>query len=66
MIACHPILGIRQRRQAGAKIEAIKDCAVFYGAAIGGSDATRIVGNKIHPVKLKEPEQITDVLEKMR
>ena len=39
---------------------------MFYGAAIGGSDATRIVGKKIHPVKLKEPEQITDVLEKMR
>ena len=39
---------------------------MFYEAAIGGSDATRIVGNKIHPVKLKEPEQITDVLEKMR
>lgn len=48
------------------KVEAIKDCAVLYVAAIGGSAAARIVANKIHPVKLKEPELIADVLEKMR
>ena len=48
------------------KVEAIKDCAVLYVAAIGGSAAARIVVNKIHPVKLKEPELILDVLEKMR
>jgi nitrogen fixation protein NifX len=50
----------------GPKVEAIKDCAVLYVAAIGGSAAARIVVNKIHPVKLKEPELILDVLEKMR
>ena len=50
----------------GTKVEAIKDCAVLYVAAIGGSAAARIVVNKIHPVKLKEPELILDVLEKMR
>lgn len=50
----------------GPKIEAIKDCAVLYVAAIGGSAAARIVVNKIHPVKLKEPEMILDVLDKMR
>ena len=48
------------------KIEAIKDCAVLYVAAIGGSAAARIVANKIHPVKLKDPEPILEVLEKMR
>jgi len=48
------------------KVEAIKDCAMLYVAAIGGSAAARIVVNKIHPVKLKEPELIVDVLEKMR
>lgn len=48
------------------KIEAIKDCAVLYVAAIGGSAAARIVVNKIHPVKLKEPEPIIDILEKMQ
>jgi nitrogen fixation protein NifX len=48
------------------KIEAIKDCAVLYVAAIGGSAAARIVVNKIHPVKLKEPEPIIEILEKMQ
>ena len=48
------------------KVEAIRDCAVLYVAAIGGAAAARIVVNKIHPVKLKEPELILDVLEKMR
>ena len=50
----------------GPKVEAIKDCAVLYVSAIGGSAAARIVVNKIHPVKLKEPELIAEVLEKMR
>jgi nitrogen fixation protein NifX len=50
----------------GPKIEAIKDCALLYVAAIGGSAAARIVVNKIHPVKLKDPEPILEVLEKMR
>ena len=48
------------------KIEAIKECAVLYVAAIGGSAAARIVASKIHPVKLKEPEPVLEVLEKMR
>ena len=48
------------------KVEAVKDCAVLYVTAIGGSAAARIVASKIHPVKLKEPEPILEVLEKMR
>jgi len=49
----------------GPKIEAIKDCAILYVAAIGGSGAARVVAHKIHPVKLKDPEPITDVLDKL-
>jgi len=48
------------------KIAAIKDCAILYVAAIGGSGAARIVAQKIHPVKVKEPEPITGALEKLR
>lgn len=47
------------------KIEAVADCAMLYVAAIGGSAAARVVARKIHPVKLREPEPITDVLEKL-
>lgn len=48
------------------KIEVIKDCALLYVAAIGGSAAARVVANKIHPVKVSEPEQIEDVLAKLK
>ncbi|ACB94131.1 nitrogen fixation protein NifX [Beijerinckia indica] len=48
------------------KIAAIKDCAILYVAAIGGSGAARVVANNIFPMKVKEPESITDLLDKLQ
>jgi nitrogen fixation protein NifX len=48
------------------KLEAIKDCAILYVAAIGGSGAARVVANNIHPMKVPQPEAITDLLDKLR
>lgn len=48
------------------KLEAIKDCALLYVAAIGGSAAARVVAHKIHPVKVAGPEVIEETLEKLR
>lgn len=48
------------------KIEAIKDCAILYVAAIGGSAAARVVAHKIHPIKVNEPESITGILNKLQ
>ncbi|MBT9461778.1 MAG: nitrogen fixation protein NifX [Rugosibacter sp.] len=48
------------------KIEAIKDCAILYVAAIGGSGAARVVANKIHPIKVPQPEVIMDILDKLQ
>ena len=47
------------------KLEAIKDCAILYVAAIGGSGAARVVANNIHPMKVNQPEEITDLLAKL-
>jgi nitrogen fixation protein NifX len=47
------------------KIEAVKDCAILYVAAIGGSGAARIVANNIHPMKVNQPEDIEDLLAKL-
>ncbi|MCC8954536.1 nitrogen fixation protein NifX [Bradyrhizobium sp. Pear77] len=47
------------------KIEAIKDCAILYVAAIGGAGAARVVANKIHPIKMNKPEDILVLLEKL-
>ena len=48
------------------KLEAIKDCAIVYVAAIGGSGAARVVAMKIHPIKVPQPEPITQILDKLQ
>jgi nitrogen fixation protein NifX len=48
------------------KLEAIKDCAILYVAAIGGSGAARVVASKIHPIKVAGPEVILDILDKLQ
>ncbi len=48
------------------KLEVIKDCALLYVAAIGGSAAARVVAHKIHPIKVAEPEVIEEVLVKLK
>jgi len=48
------------------KLEAIKDCAIVYVAAIGGSGAARVVAMKIHPIKVPQPESIADILAKLQ
>jgi nitrogen fixation protein NifX len=48
------------------KLEAIKDCAILYVAAIGGSGAARVVAQKIHPIKVPQPESILDILDKLQ
>jgi nitrogen fixation protein NifX len=48
------------------KLDAIKDCAIVYVAAIGGSAAARVVASKIHPIKVSAPEPILDILDKLQ
>ncbi|WP_018412913.1 nitrogen fixation protein NifX [Methyloversatilis thermotolerans] len=48
------------------KLDAIKDVAIVYVAAIGGSAAARVVASKIHPIKVSQPEPIMDILEKLQ
>ena len=47
------------------KIEAIKDVAILYVAAIGGSGAARVVASGIHPIKVTQPEEISELLAKL-
>ncbi len=47
------------------KLEAIKDCAILYVAAIGGSGAARVVAQNIHPMKVPQPEPIPVLLERL-
>jgi len=48
------------------KLDAIKDCAILYIAAIGGSGAARVVAQGIHPIKVNQPEDIGGLLQKLQ
>lgn len=48
------------------KLDAIRDCAIVYVAAIGGSAAARVVHSKVHPVKVPTPQSIEEILAKLR
>lgn len=47
------------------KLDAIKDCAILYVAAIGGSGAARVVAQNIHPMKVPQPEAIPVLLDRL-
>jgi nitrogen fixation protein NifX len=50
----------------GPKLDAIKDCAILYVAAIGGSGAARVVAKNVHPVKVAETQAIEDTLQQLQ
>ncbi len=49
-----------------ARAAALSDCALVYVAEIGGPAAARLVAKKIHPIKSKDQEPITVVVEKLQ
>lgn len=49
-----------------ARCAGLADCALVYVAEIGGPAAARLVAKKIHPIKSKEREPITAVVEKLQ
>ena len=44
----------------------LADCALVYVAEIGGPAAARLVQKKIHPLKSKTCEPISEVIEKLQ
>ena len=48
------------------KLDAIADCAILYVAAIGGSGAARVVAKNIHPVKVSQPQDIGEILDRLQ
>ncbi|WP_291315027.1 nitrogen fixation protein NifX [Desulfuromonas sp.] len=49
-----------------ARCAGLDTCALVYVAQIGGPAAARLVQKKIHPIKSKEQEPITDVVAKLQ
>lgn len=50
----------------GPKLDAIRDCAILYVAAIGGSAAARVVAKNVHPIKVAETQTIADSLQQLQ
>jgi nitrogen fixation protein NifX len=51
------------------KLEAIKDCAILYVAAIGGSAAAKVIKLGVHPVKApegKHAQPIADIITRLQ
>jgi len=49
-----------------ARSAALSDCALVYVGEIGGPAAARLVAKKIHPIKSKEREPISIVVNKLQ
>jgi len=50
----------------GPKVEALTGCNLLFVLAIGGPAAAKVVGARIHPVKLPAPEPIAAVITKVQ
>lgn len=48
------------------KVAALEGCNLLFVLAIGGPAAARVVGARIHPVKLPAPEPIEDIIAKVQ
>lgn len=44
------------------KIDTLKGCSLLFTLAIGGPAAARVVNNKVHPIKINQPEGIPEVI----
>lgn len=48
------------------KLDAVRDCAILYVAAIGGSAAAKVVNLRVHPVKVPTPQPIAGIVERLQ
>lgn len=49
-----------------SRLDAVRDCAMVYVASIGGTAAARVINARVHPVKVRETEEVTALLERLR
>lgn len=48
------------------RVDALEGCTLLFVLAIGGPAAAQVINRKIHPVKLKEPEPIPQILDRLK
>jgi nitrogen fixation protein NifX len=50
----------------GPKVDSLKGCSLLFVLAIGGPAAARVIGLKVHPIKLPAVETIPDVISRVQ
>lgn len=50
----------------GARLDALKGCALLFVQAIGGPAAARVVNLRVHPIKVPQPTPISQVLDRVQ
>lgn len=50
----------------GPKLEALAGCTLVFALAVGGPSAARMVRAGMHPIKRKDPEPISAVIEQVQ
>ncbi len=48
------------------KVEALTGCALLFALAIGGPSAAKVVRAGVHPIKRKDPQPISEILEEVQ
>ena len=48
------------------KVQALAGCHLLFCLAIGGPSAAKVIGAKIHPIKVPKPQALEAVLERTR
>ena len=49
-----------------SRLRAVEDCAIVHLASIGGPAAARVIKARVHPVKVPEDTEVTELLDKLQ
>lgn len=49
-----------------SRVNAVRDCAMVYVASIGGTAAAQVVNARVHPVKVRETDEVGGILERLK
>ncbi len=63
---CLEPAAVEEEHKLESRLRAVGDCSMIYVASIGATAAVRVVNARIHPVKVKETEEVADLLRRLR
>ncbi len=49
-----------------SRLRAVEDCAIVHLASIGGPAAARVIKARVHPVKVPDDTEVTELLDKLQ